>query len=197
MGNPVIEQLVAQVAEQIKQGNANDAPAMVVGTQPTPQPQSKPQPDPVVPTASAKPAPKNLNLKYTVADYPIMTKHPELVITPTNKSITDITLANVDSGSVVNEDCRISSQMLLTQADVAASAGKTQVAENLARASELTQVPDDVVIKMYDMLRPNRATKQQLEDMAVELEQKYNALRCAKLVREALAVYETRGILLK
>ncbi len=187
MGNPLIEQLVAQVAEQIKQGNAPNAPATYVSA----QPQSKPQPA----YTAAKPAQKNL--KYTVADYPIMTKHPELVITPTNKNITDITLANVDNGSVVNEDCRISSKMLLTQADVAASAGKTQVAENLARASELTQVPDDVVIKMYDMLRPNRATKAQLEGMASELEQKYNALRCAKLVREALAVYETRGILLK
>ena len=106
MGNPIIEQLVAQVTEQIRQGNAPDAPATIVTSQPAPS--QKPQ---SVYTAP-KPVSKNPNLKYTVADYPIMTKHPELVITPTNKNITDITLANVDSGSVVNEDCRISIQML-------------------------------------------------------------------------------------
>ena len=49
---------------------------------------------------------------------------------------------------------------------------------------------------MYDMLRPNRATKQQLEEIADILENTYQAALCAKLVREAMTIYEKRGILL-
>ena len=86
--------------------------------------------------------------------------------------------------------------MLLNQAQVAQSAGKRQMAENLKRAAELTGVPDDQVIRMYDMLRPNRATKQQLVELADTLENTYQAALCAKLVREATAIYEKRGILL-
>ena len=70
------------------------------------------------------------------------------------------------------------------------------MAENLRRAAEMTAVPDDKVIAMYDLLRPNRATKAQLQAMADELEHAYGATLCARLVREALEIYEKRGILL-
>ena len=46
------------------------------------------------------------------------------------------------------------------------------------------------------MLRPNRATRQQLDELADTLEGTYQAALCAKLVREAAAIYEKRGILL-
>jgi propanediol dehydratase small subunit len=87
--------------------------------------------------------------------------------------------------------------MLLNQAQIADSAGKTQVAENFRRAAEMTGVPDDQVIHMYDMLRPNRSTKQQLQELADTLKNQYNAVLCAKLVSDAMAIYEKRGILLK
>ena len=53
------------------------------------------------------------------------------------------------------------------------------------------------MIKMYDMRRPNRSTKQQLVELAQKLEQQYQATICAQLVREATEVYERRGILKK
>lgn len=56
--------------------------------------------------------------------------------------------------------------------------------------------PDDVILKMYDKLRPNRSTKLELVLMAQELLEKYNAKNCARLVMEAAEVYEKRGILL-
>ena len=61
----------------------------------------------------------------------------------------------------------------------------------------MTAIEDDVVIKMYDMLRPHRATKEQLLEMADTLRSKYGAQKLAELVSEACAVYEKRGILLK
>ena len=116
--------------------------------------------------------------------------------TPTGKPVSAVTMEAVRSGEIQGEDLRISREMLLNQAQVAQSAGKRQMAENLKRAAELTGVPDDQVIRMYDMLRPNRATKQQLVELADTLENTYQAALCAKLVREATAIYEKRGILL-
>jgi propanediol dehydratase small subunit len=46
---------------------------------------------------------------------------------------------------------------------------------------------------MYDALRPYRRTKQELLDMADELQSKFQAKICADLVREAAEVYEKRG----
>ena len=55
----------------------------------------------------------------------------------------------------------------------------------------------DVILKMYDKLRPNRSTKLELVLMAQELLEKYNAKNSVRrLVMEAAEVYEKRGILL-
>jgi propanediol dehydratase small subunit len=68
--------------------------------------------------------------------------------------------------------------------------------KNFERAAELINVPDDVILKMYDKLRPNRSTKLELVQMAQELLNTYHAPHCAKLVLEAMEIYEKRGILL-
>ena len=132
----------------------------------------------------------------TAADYPILQKHPDWVKTPDGRRVSSIDLSTIQRGEVENKDIRISREMLLTQAKVAESAGKPQVAENFRRAAEMTEVPDELVIQMYDKLRPNRATYEELRAMADTLETKYNAARCAKLVREAAEIYKKRGILL-
>ena len=44
-------------------------------------------------------------------------------------------------------------------------------------------------------LRPHRPTKEELLDIATELEEKYEAKANAVLVREAAEVYEQRGLL--
>lgn len=136
------------------------------------------------------------NGTYTEADYPMLKKHGDIIKTPTGKSVSEISLENVLNESVSIKDVRISSEMLHAQAEIAESAGKKQIGENLKRAAELTQVPDDTIIKMYDMLRPNRSTKAQLEELAQTLLNQYHAPMCAQLVREAVAVYEKRSILL-
>lgn len=140
-------------------------------------------------------APAKEPSRYTEADYPMLQKHRADIKTPTGKSMGDITLENVLAGKVSIQDVRISGEMLHAQAQIAESAGKKQLGQNLRRAAELTQVPDDAIIQMYDLLRPHRATKAQLGELAETLLQKYRAPLCAQLVREAAEIYEKRNIL--
>jgi propanediol dehydratase small subunit len=81
------------------------------------------------------------------------------------------------------------------QAEIARSAGYTQLDQNLERAAELTIVPRDEIITMYQTLRPGRSDFVQLMNLADRLEQHYQAVICAQFVREAAAVYQERGML--
>ena len=58
-------------------------------------------------------------------------------------------------------------------------------------------MPDERLLEIYNALRPYRSTKQELIDIANELDQKYGAKTAAGLVREAAEVYEKRGRLKK
>ncbi len=129
--------------------------------------------------------------------YPLGESEYSTITSKTGKKLTDITLDEVRKGHVTADDIKISREMLHKQGQVALEAGNPPMARNFERAGELVDVPDDVILTMYNMLRPNRATKQQLLDMAAELRGKYGAAACAALVEEAAAIYEKRGILLK
>ena len=131
----------------------------------------------------------------TADDYPLADKHPELLKTQLGKEYDNVTLDNAMSGNVVNEDIKISPDVLEYQAQIAESTGKVQLAENFRRAAELAVMPDDLVLEIYNMLRPNRSTKKELADLADRLRTQYNAPGNAKLVEEAMGIYEKRGIL--
>lgn len=126
------------------------------------------------------------------SDYPIGEKRKDLIKTSTGKSMDDITLEQVMKGKVSADDFRITAETLLLQAQVAEAAGRKQFAGNLRRAAELTKVPDERILEIYTALRPYRSSKQELLDIAEELDKKYNASVCAALVREAADVYEKR-----
>lgn len=124
-------------------------------------------------------------------DYPLADKRPELILTPTGKKIDEITMDQVLEGNVKIEDCRISSQTLEYQAQIAESAGNRQMAANLRRAAELTSFSDERVLEIYGALRPFRSTKEELLKIADELEAKGAVLNAA-FVRQASEVYEKR-----
>jgi len=128
-------------------------------------------------------------------DYPLAEKRPDLIRTPRGKRLDDITLKNVMSGEITAEDLRITPEALEYQAQVAEAVGRPQLAENFRRAAEMKQIPDERILEMYNALRPNRSTREELESIADELEHKYGAKRCAALVREAAAVYARRRVL--
>ena len=92
-------------------------------------------------------------------------------------------------------DLRISGATLRAQAQVAAQSGFTQLAENLTRAAELTLVPNEELLMMYETMRPGRATLAEMLTLADRLEQAYGATQNAALVREAATVYEQRKLL--
>jgi propanediol dehydratase small subunit len=129
--------------------------------------------------------------------YPLIEKHPELIKSKTGKSLADITLESVTNDMLTIDDLSISKETLILQAKVAIDNGREQLAENFVRASELINVPDDVILKIYNQLRPYRATKEELLATADVLEKTYQAPICANFIRETLAVYEMRDILRK
>ncbi len=92
---------------------------------------------------------------------------------------------------------QISPDQLRHQAEVAQQAGFTQLGENLRRAAELTAVPNETLLKMYELLRPGRSTHAELIDMAQTLARDYNAVETAAFVREAAAEYLRRGLFRK
>ncbi len=128
--------------------------------------------------------------------YPLAKNHPDLLKSKTGKSFSEITFENVIQGKVIHEDFKTNADTLLMQAEIAEKAGKKQFAGNMRRAAELTRVPDEEVLRIYDKLRPNRATKQELLDIASDLRTKYQANITADLVEETARVYEKRNILL-
>lgn len=128
-------------------------------------------------------------------DYPIYEKHPELIKTQTGKTVDAINIDNILSGKITPDDCKISPETLEYQAQIQESFGNPQVAANFRRAAEMTRIPDERILEIYNCMRPNVSTKQELLRVADELETKYHATINAALVREAAEVYESRGML--
>jgi len=110
------------------------------------------------------------------------------------RPLEEITVEATLSGDLAAEDVRIHPDTLRHQAEVAAAHGNPQLAANLRRAAELTVVADEELLAMYEALRPRRSTREQLVSVADRLET-LGAPLCAALVREALEVYERRGLL--
>jgi propanediol dehydratase small subunit len=105
-----------------------------------------------------------------------------------------ITVEAVRDGLVDIADVRIHPATLEHQAQVAEQHANPQLAENFRRAAELTALPDDEVLALYEALRPSRSTGPELEAHADRLDAA-GAHRNAALFREAARVYERRGLL--
>ena len=127
-------------------------------------------------------------------DYPLGTRRPDLVFTPGGVPLADVTLDALRAGRIGAAEIRATPQTLRLQAQVAHAAGRAPLAESLERAAELAGVPDDMLLAVYTVLRPRRATAAELEEWAVRLEG-HGAARTAAFVREAAAVYAERGLL--
>ena len=128
-------------------------------------------------------------------DFPLAVKRKDLVKSPLGKELDDLTLDAVMSGEVTFEDLRISADVLELQAQIAEGVGRIWIARNFRRAAELTKVPDERLLEIYNLLRPYRCTKEELLAIADELDGEYEAKVNAEFVRETAEVYEQRGIL--
>jgi propanediol dehydratase small subunit len=123
-------------------------------------------------------------------DYPLGSQRPDLVTTPGGLSLEEL---RFEDGLDASE-LRATPATLRLQAEVAAAAGRSQLADNLRRAAELAPLPDDTILEIYTALRPGRSSAADLESWAERLES-LDAPLTAAFVRDALRVYATRGLL--
>lgn len=130
--------------------------------------------------------------KVTAAQYPLAANLADKIHTPTGKAFSDLSYDKLINGELQAADMAISPATLEMQAQVAESVGRETFATNLRRAAELIAVPDDRLLQIYNALRPYRSSKQELLDIATELDG-FKAYTSATLVREAAEVYERRG----
>lgn len=129
-----------------------------------------------------------------VHDYPLGSRRPDLVETPSGLPLEEVTLAAARAGTLLGSDVRATSATLERQAQVARASGRNQLADNLDRAAELTLVPDEELLEIYTALRPGRSTREGLERWAARLDE-LGAARTAAFVREAASAYGQRGLL--
>jgi propanediol dehydratase small subunit len=109
------------------------------------------------------------------------------------RAVEGLTVEAVRAGEIGLADLRIHPETLERQAVVAAEHGNPQLADNLRRAAELTQLPDDEVLAIYEALRPGRSSAAQLTALAGSLADR-RLPRCSALVAEAADVYARRGL---
>ena len=114
--------------------------------------------------------------------------------TLSGRSLDELNIEAVAAHTLSPEDVRIHGETLRRQAEAAAAAGYPQLAENLQRAAELTQVSNQELLSMYEALRPGRTSYRQLLDLADRLESQFNAPLTAAFVREAAEAYQERGV---
>lgn len=128
-------------------------------------------------------------------DYPIGSRRADLLETPSGVPYREVTLEAARIGRLTSADMRATGTTLSRQAEVARSAGRTQLAENLERAAELAAVPDDALLAIYTALRPGRSSAEELEQWAEVLDG-YDAERTAAFVREAAVAYKDRDLVI-
>lgn len=133
--------------------------------------------------------------KLTKADYPLAETRPEAIRGKRGIALGDITLASVLTGEVTMADLQITPRALQDQAEISADAGRVSLALNFQRAAELVDVPQDLIMSTYELLRPGRArTAQELHDRATLLRDQHGAMQIADFITEAADIYEKRGL---
>ena len=126
--------------------------------------------------------------------YPLIDHAAERLRAASERPLAEITLDAAAEGALSIEDLQIHADTLRAQAEIARAAGYRQLAANLTRAAELARVPNDEVLRVYELLRPGRASFAELIALAELLERRYDARETAGLVREAASVYQSRGL---
>ena len=127
--------------------------------------------------------------------YPLLDNEPDALVSASGRPVTDITLQAVTEGQLTVDDARVSAHNLSLQADIAEGEGRRELAANFRRAAELTELSEADILRVYNALRPNRSTKEELEQLVTELEDQWKAPLTAALVQEALQAYAARGCL--
>lgn len=127
--------------------------------------------------------------------YPLAERAPEQVRSRTGRRLDELSLQAIVDGEVTMADMAIAPEGLRLQAAVARAAGRPMLARNLERAAELVGVPEPLLLKVYELLRPGRAkSRDELLAVAEVLRVEHAAALNAELIEEAAELYERRGL---
>lgn len=126
--------------------------------------------------------------------YPLGTHARAAIRASTGKVLEDITLEQLRQGELQPGDLAIHPDTLRLQAQIAQERGFSELAANLRRAAELSLLPEERILTIYEALRPYRTSAETLEALADELEQRWQAPENARLVREAAAAYHKQQL---
>src|SRR5262245_20208556 len=99
--------------------------------------------------------------RLSIADYPLAEKRREIVRGKRGKGLDEITREAVLEDRVTLEDLLITAAALRQQAQIARAAGRATLAANFERGAELVDVPQDTIMRIYELLRPGRAQSQE------------------------------------
>ncbi len=127
--------------------------------------------------------------------YPLRDNAADELRAFSERPLREISAEAIAAGELTGDDLRTHADALRQQARIARDAGYPQLAGNFARAAELTAVPNDEMLKIYELLRPRRATREDLTRLADYLESTYGARENAAFIREAAATYGARNLL--
>lgn len=127
--------------------------------------------------------------------YPLRDNEAERLHTHSGLPLCDVTAEAIAAGELSGDDLRVHADALRQQAEIARASGYPQLSANLRRAAELTEAPNDELLKIYELLRPERASYDELIKLADYLEERYGATENAAFIKEAAAVYRERGLL--
>jgi len=127
--------------------------------------------------------------------YPLAETAPEGVAGARGKTLDALTIEAVATGELGVEDIRITPQTLARQAEIARATDRAALAANFERAAEMTRVPQDEIMRIYELLRPGRAgSTEALLSEADRLETAFDAPLLAAFVRQAAEQYERRDL---
>jgi propanediol dehydratase small subunit len=131
----------------------------------------------------------------TLADYPLGETAAGDIRARSGRRMQDITVEAVLAGDVGLADLAIDAATLRRQAGIARAAGRETLARNFERAADLVGVPDEAIMRAYDLLRPGRAASRAvLDDLAREFRDTWAAPGIADFIAEAAEVYDRRGL---
>lgn len=120
--------------------------------------------------------------------YPLYEHAREKLKLPSGRPLTHLSLESLQAEKITSEDLGIHAVTLRNQSQIAEQEGFPQVAENLLRAAELTRIPDQKLLEIYEALRPGRCSRVELEQLAFEVQETYTAPLNAAFIREAARV---------
>lgn len=127
--------------------------------------------------------------------YPLGEHHPDELRTARGTALEGLTVDAVLAGEIQADELRITAPTLHMQAAIARRDGRGTLARNFERAAEMVDIPQDVLLATYELLRPGRvAGADELRAAADRLRREYGADRCAAMLEEAAEVYAARGL---